>query len=146
MHLRAISESAALATDGNFLKTQVLGSISEMPVSHLVITVVYFTNSTSVSISVVIKYADKSNLKGGMCCSGSQFKAIKKRSKRRSCLTCLAYWDPYSGSRSNECMPLLSTTSPLAQSWIPPKEWCHKQREGSPISINTIEINPYKHD
>lgn len=64
MHLRAISESAALATDGNFLKTQVLGSISEMPVSHLVITVVYFTNSTSVSISVVIKYADKSNLKG----------------------------------------------------------------------------------
>ena len=65
MHLRAFSESAALATNGNFLKTQVLSSISEMPVSHLVITVVYFTRveySTSVSISVVIKYADKSNL------------------------------------------------------------------------------------
>lgn len=34
--------------------------------------------------------------------------------------------------------------SPLTQSKIPGKEWCHPQHQRHPISINTIKDNPWQ--
>lgn len=48
-------------------------------------------------------------------------------------------------SKNNECLWLLSTFSPLTQSRIPSREWCHPQWVGFPPSITVIETTLRMH-
>lgn len=48
-------------------------------------------------------------------------------------------------SKSNECLWLLSTLSPLTQFRVPSREWCHPQWGGFPTSIAVIEMTLHRH-